>query len=127
MNYMLAPLLPKNQLKNRALSPKGVKLKKEAERVISIVSAYYGILDKDLKGKCRKRELVFPRQLCISFLTNEVKMTLRDAGIMLGRRDHTTARHARKTISNLVFSDEDIRHEVEEVLNKIKTVEIIHQ
>lgn len=128
MNYIMAPAFPKRFRRNKSLSPSAVLRKPEADEIINKIIAIYGISYYEIMGKCRKRDFVFPRQVCMWILARQKIMKLVDIGILFGGRDHTTAIHARETINDLMDSSREVRREIEEILKKIEpAAEIIHQ
>lgn len=74
----------------------------------------------DLKQKCRKRELVFPRQLSMYLLEKFTNMNQRAIASMYGKRDHTAVIHARNTIiDHLTFrGDSYEKTTITDFLNK---------
>ena len=72
-------------VKNRKLTP---------DLIINTVSEFYGIKEKDIKGKSRKAEFVRPRQTIMYLLKKELDIPLMQIGRFLGDRDHTTVIHA---------------------------------
>lgn len=66
---------------------------------------------KKERGKSRKRELVFIRQLCMYFARKKTKASLSQVGTYMSR-DHATVLHAIKTINNLIDTDRMIKYEI---------------
>lgn len=82
-----------------------------ANNIIDTVINYYGITIKDVKGKCRKRKIVKPRQVIMFLLRTKAKMILSDIGELMNR-DHTTVIHSITCIQN------DITHPYDDSLEK---------
>ncbi|MFH1522684.1 MAG: chromosomal replication initiator protein DnaA [Patescibacteria group bacterium] len=80
---ILNDLLASNQL--RTITPKNI---------IDAASSFYNISVKDLTGKGRKKELVWPRQIAMYLMRVEINTSYPTIGQELGGRDHTTAMHA---------------------------------
>ncbi len=80
--------------------------------VLNTVAAYYDLSIDDLVGNSRKKELVFPRQITMFLMREELKSSFPNIGQELGGRDHTTAMHAVLKISTLVENDERIRQDI---------------
>lgn len=104
MNYWIAPTVLKLTLS---------KSEKEqlANDIIDTVSSYYGVSIKDIKGKCRKRKIVKPRQVIMFLLRTKARMILSDIGELMNR-DHTTVIHSITCIQN------DITHPYDDSLEK---------
>jgi chromosomal replication initiator protein len=66
------------------------------------VSQYTGISRETIAGKERHRETVFARHLVCYFCRKRTNMSLKNIGLELGGRDHTTIIHAYNTIKGFV-------------------------
>ncbi len=75
-----------------------------SKHIVEAVAKFFDIDMKDLAGKSRKKELVFPRQIAMYLLREEISASFPAIGQELGGRDHTTAIHACNKIS------EDLKH-----------------
>ncbi|MFA6514182.1 MAG: chromosomal replication initiator protein DnaA [Patescibacteria group bacterium] len=97
-----------SNIKSRSMSPKDI---------IEAVSKFYGISSKDIIGNSRKKELVWPRQIAIYLIREELNTSYPTIGNELGGRDHTTAMHAYNKISHEVKDNgnEKIKQEIESV------------
>jgi len=62
-----------------------------AEKIIMKISNYFGISIERVKSKSRKREIMTPRHWCMWFLKQNTSLTLKEIGVIMGGRDHTTA------------------------------------
>jgi chromosomal replication initiator protein len=82
-----------------------------ASDILNTVSNYYGITINELKGKCRKRRIVKPRQVIMFLLRTKARMVLSDIGEVMNR-DHTTVIHSITCIQN------DITHPYDDSLEK---------
>jgi chromosomal replication initiator protein len=82
-----------------------------AKDIINTVTNYYGVSIEDIKGKCRKRRIVKPRQVIMFLLRTKARMVLSDIGEVMNR-DHTTVIHSITCIQN------DITHPYDDSLEK---------
>jgi len=82
-----------------------------ASDILNTVSNYYGVTINELKGKCRKRRIVKPRQVIMFLLRTKARMMLSDIGEVMNR-DHTTVIHSITCIQN------DISHPYDDTLEK---------
>lgn len=98
---VLADLLEKTQ--RRAI---------DARQIIDTVSVYYNLPTDDLCGKCRKKEIVRPRQVAMYLLRKESSMSFPSIGEYFGGRDHTTAMHACEKIEKLLEHDDELSQEI---------------
>jgi chromosomal replication initiator protein len=85
--------------------------------VICAVCDFYNIKDKDLLGKGRKKEIVWPRQIAIFLMREELNASYPTIGQELGGRDHTTAMHAYNKILEEIGEKENekIKQEIESI------------
>jgi chromosomal replication initiator protein len=85
--------------------------------IMDAVCRFYSIDNKDLIGKGRKKELVWPRQISIYLMRKEINYSYPTIGQELGGRDHTTAMHAYNKILDEVETKEN-----EKVIQEIESV-----
>jgi chromosomal replication initiator protein len=85
--------------------------------IMDAVSRYYNIENKDLIGKGRKKELVWPRQISIYLMRKEINYSYPTIGQELGGRDHTTAMHAYNKILDEIENKEN-----EKVVQEIESI-----
>ena len=104
MNYWIVPSV----LKQRMSKSEKQQL---ASDILNTVSNYYGVTINELKGKCRKRRIVKPRQVIMFLLRTKARMVLSDIGEVMNR-DHTTVIHSITCIQN------DITHPYDDSLEK---------
>ncbi len=94
--------------KSKSITPKNI---------IDAVSKFYDISIKDLTGKRRKKELVWPRQITMFLMREEINTSYPTIGNELGGRDHTTAIHAYNKINKELNENENekAKQEVESI------------
>lgn len=68
-----------------------------------------------MKGKSRKKELVFPRQVAMYFAKEYTDLSLKSIGYHFGGRDHSTVIHAIQTISELKEHNKDVKAQLLEL------------
>jgi len=95
----------------RSLGPKDI---------MAAVSKFYSIDLKDLTGKGRKKELVWPRQISIFLMRKEINASYPTIGHELGGRDHTTAMHAYNKILDEIENKEN-----EKVVQELESIKQI--
>jgi chromosomal replication initiator protein len=102
---ILNDLITSTQLKS--LTPRNI---------LEAVSKYFDVSSKDLTGKGRKKELVWPRQISIYLMREELNASYPTIGHEIGGRDHTTAMHAYNKIIKEIKNDNDkIKQEIESI------------
>jgi chromosomal replication initiator protein len=102
---ILNDLITSTQLKS--LTPRNI---------LEAVSKYFDVSSKDLTGKGRKKELVWPRPISIYLMREELNASYPTIGHEIGGRDHTTAMHAyNKIIKEIKNDNNKIRQEIESI------------
>jgi len=91
----------------------------DVDKILDSVRVYYNISKEDLCGKCRKKEIVRPRQIAMYLLRKENNLSFPSIGQKFGGRDHTTAMHACEKISKLVEHNEDLLQEINFIRERI--------
>ncbi len=80
--------------------------------VISYVCEYYRIKTTQLKGPKRDASLVKARHVAMYILKNDLKLTLKDIGGLLGGRDHTTIMHGVEKVEKSVRNKEALSGDI---------------
>lgn len=89
------------------------------KHLIKVVSDFYDINEKELLTRCRKKEIVKPRQVAMYLLRNELKNSFPYIGSKLGGRDHTTAIHACAKIEKEIRLNKNLLDEINLIKEKI--------
>ena len=95
INLDLAKIVLKDIVVNRR---KDVSI----EEIQRVVCEYFDIPDDLLRGKSRKKEIAFARQVSMFLCKDMTHYSLKSIGLHFGGRDHTTVIHAIRTISKLI-------------------------
>jgi chromosomal replication initiator protein len=110
----------KGILNNLITSAKSKNL--TSKNIIEAVSEYFDIDSKDIIGKSRKKELVYPRQITMFLMRQESNTSYPTIGQELGGRDHTTAMHAFNKIQKEKKENEKIDQDIESIKQKLKSI-----
>lgn len=97
-----------SNIQSKSLTPK---------EIIEATGKFYDVPLKDLIGNSRKKELVWPRQVAIYIIREELNTSYPSIGHELGGRDHTTAMHAYNKINKEITEkgNEKIKQEINSV------------
>jgi chromosomal replication initiator protein len=87
-----------NSIQAKSLTPK---------EIIESVAKFYDISQKDLMGNSRKKELVWPRQIAIYMMREDLNVSYPTIGQEMGGRDHTTAMHSYNKIHQEVKENDN--------------------
>ena len=86
-----------------------------SKNIIDAVSSFYDITLKEITGKSRKKELVFPRQITMFLMREELNTSYPTIGQELGGRDHTTAMHAYNKINREQKENDKVKQDIESI------------
>ncbi len=87
--------------------------------MINIISGFYGVGVQQIKGERRTKAVAWPRQVLMYFLHKIMRLSLEEAGRMIGGRDHTTVLHGSNKVELMIEEDERIASEVREIRKRI--------
>ncbi len=97
-----------SNIQTKSLTPK---------EIVEASAKFYNVTYKELLGNSRKKELVWPRQIAIYLIREELNTSYPTIGNELGGRDHTTAMHAYNKIYQEVKErgNEKVKQEIESI------------
>lgn len=87
--------------------------------IIESISLAYGINYKLVISKQRKKEIVFPRKVCMYVLREKLNMSYSEIGKYFSNRDHSTVIDSVNSISKLLETDTELNNFIENILKKI--------
>ncbi len=90
------------------------------ETIEKAVCSYFSITPNDLKGKSKKKEIAFGRQIAMYLSKSLTDSSLKTIGLHFGGRDHSTVIHAVTTITKKVDSMAEERKKIEEIRKRIE-------
>ncbi len=79
------------------------------DRVIKCIGKYYPYDLTELRSKNRSKELSFARQITMFLMKKMTDKSLRDIGIFLGGRDHSTVMHALEKIESYAHENDEFQ------------------
>lgn len=92
-----------------------------ANDVVKTVAEFFEISPTDLIAKCKKKEVVEPRQITMYLLREMLNSSYPFIGERLGKRDHTTVIHACEKISREINQNPVLNQKIiliKEMINK---------
>jgi chromosomal replication initiator protein len=92
------------------------------KKIIQIVADFYEIKEKDILSRSRKREIVEPRQVAMYLLREELKSSFPFIGRKFNGKDHTTAIHSFKKVSEEIIKNKKLEDEIGLIREKISTL-----
>jgi len=94
---------------------KGITFK----HIIQSVSEFYDINSQNMFSRCRRKDIVKPRQIAMYLMRSELQASYPGIGEQLGGRDHTTAMHAYEKIRREIEQDDQLEQELNIIKGKI--------
>lgn len=89
-----------------------------SKKVMDIVCFHFEVTIEDLLKVCRKREIVYPRQICMYLMAYYTGLTLKSIGVIFSK-DHTTVIHSIEAIDNYMLTDENVCHQLQSIIKII--------
>jgi len=89
------------------------------KQILEAVAEYYDIAARDIVNRCRRRDIVRPRQIAMYLMRAELQASYPGIGEQLGGRDHTTAMHAYEKISKEIERDETLEEELTRIKSRL--------
>lgn len=83
-----------------------------SRHIIERVADYYDVSLTDILGSKRDKEIVFPRQISMYLMREELGLSYPKIARELGKKDHTTAIHSCEKIEKELDFNEPLRHEL---------------
>lgn len=96
--------------KNREVTP---------ELILKVVAEHFGITPADIISQRRNKELAYPRQIVMYLCRSLIDMPLKQIGLFLGRRNHSTIISGCRKIDKDLKNDEGIRNTIDILKKKI--------
>ena len=110
--------IARQQLKDFFVQPSQKNI--TIELIQKIVSDYFGLSYKDLRGKRRTKAVAFPRQVAMYLSRELTEYSTTEVGAEFGGRDHTTVMHACQKIEDRMKLDPNIEPTLQMLLKRIK-------
>ena len=87
--------------------------------IISAVTSFYKVTRNELVGKCKKKELVLPRQVCCYLMCELLSLPLMSIGKELGDRNHTTILYSRNKVEEMMNVSDKLANDIDDIKNII--------
>lgn len=87
--------------------------------VINIVAEFYDIQVDELLNKSRRKDVVFPRQVAMYLMREELNNSFPFIGEKLGGRDHTTVMYACDKMSKEIIKNQNTKQELDSIRERL--------
>lgn len=115
---------PSLTLIERLVSESGAErrsLKVNADAIFQTIAEFFSLEIPELLGKRRHKELVYPRQIAMYLMRNELNYSFPKIGKALGGKDHTTVMHGVEKINRELKTDENLQRELALIKERLYT------
>ena len=89
------------------------------KHIVERTARYYSVPMEDLLSPKRDKDIVYPRQVAMYLLRNELHMSFPKIANELGRKDHTTAIHSVDKIEKSSHLDPAVRQQLVELRGRL--------
>jgi chromosomal replication initiator protein len=91
----------------------------DANLLLQAVSSYFGISLQALAGKSRARPIAEARHTAMYLLREDAQLALKQVGLLLGHRDHSTVIHGVQKVSRALSTDPRLGSQLSEIRNSL--------
>lgn len=113
-NELIDNILQKEKISGR---PQAIRLK--PQKVIKKICDYFEVKQSEVRGRCRNKELVYPRHIAMYFLKDSLNLSYVEIGKWFSNRDHTSVMHAKNKIEKMLEEDENLMQDFAELKSKL--------
>jgi chromosomal replication initiator protein len=91
----------------------------DPQAILEAVSAYYGVPIPAITGKSRAKQTAEARHIAMYLLREDVELALKQVGLLLGHRDHSTVIHGVNKIAHALIADPKLSAQLNEIRGSI--------
>lgn len=117
-NKKLTLEVAQEQLKDIFTSPKQSNI--SVDMIIQVIAFHFGIPVAEIKGKSRKANVVYPRQLAMYIARTNTEFSTTEIGQIFGGRDHSTVIYAVEKIETRKNENAQEEDRIQQIINKIR-------
>ncbi len=107
-----------NQLRDKFSAPQQGNI--TVDIIQRVVSEEFNISISEIKGKSRKKNIVFARQIAMYIAQILTEYSTTELGVEFGNKDHTTVMHSCKKIENDIKNDTKLDYKIQTIMKAIK-------
>jgi chromosomal replication initiator protein len=91
----------------------------DPQAILEAVSQYYGVPIQAITGKSRAKQIAEARHIAMYLLREDAELALKQVGLLLGHRDHSTVIHGVQKIAHALISDPRLSAQLNEIRGSI--------
>jgi chromosomal replication initiator protein len=88
------------------------------EKIIRSVAEFYNVKPEEISSRCRKKNVVKPRQIAIYLIRQEARLSFPEIGTLIGGRDHSTAIYACEKITKEIKKNNILQDQLKFIKEK---------
>jgi chromosomal replication initiator protein len=101
-----------------ALTP-AVAAPADPQAILESVSSYYSVPILAITGKSRAKQIAEARHVAMYLLREDAELALKQIGLLLGKRDHSTVIHGVQKIARAAISDTRLSAQLSEIRGNV--------
>jgi chromosomal replication initiator protein len=87
----------------------------EPQAILQAVSNYYGVPIPAITGKSRAKQIAEARHIAMYLLREDGELALKQIGLLLGHRDHSTVIHGVQKVTHALIADPRLSSQLSEI------------
>jgi chromosomal replication initiator protein len=91
----------------------------EPQAILQAVSTYYGVPIPAITGKSRAKQIAEARHIAMYLLREDGELALKQIGLLLGHRDHSTVIHGVQKVTHSLIADPRLSSQLSEIRAQI--------
>jgi chromosomal replication initiator protein len=88
----------------------------DAKKIMTAVESHFNITTDDMIRKCRRTEILYPRQVAMYLLAHYSCLTLKSIGVIFSK-DHTTVIHSMEVIDDYLSYDDLVKEQIATIVS----------
>lgn len=94
------------------------------DKILKVGTEHFGFSMEEMSVRCRKREMCYCRHVMKYILCHFTRLSLKSIGELFDGQDHTTVIHSCETVEDLIATNDQVFHEINEIIEKILAMDI---
>jgi chromosomal replication initiator protein len=91
----------------------------DPQAILQSVSSYYGVPIQAITGKSRAKQIAEARHVAMYLLREDGELALKQIGLLLGHRDHSTVIHGVQKIAHALINDPRLSAQLSDIRSQV--------
>lgn len=96
------------------------KTRLSGEKILDVVSSYYGLTTYQLTGRIRTSQIALPRHIAMYLCRSLLNMPYTKIGDLFGGKDHATVMNAVSKVEKSLTTDKGVQKAINDLTNRLK-------